>query len=80
MIVKVILYSILRDKLPAEDRGRTRMELPDGASVATVMGRLLISPPVVFTVNDVLERDTGITLYDGDEVCFFRQSTGGSGL
>lgn len=77
MVIKIILYSILRDKLPPEAHGRTQLEFPENSTVADVMAALEIPGTFVFSVNDQLERNNQLVLHDGDEIRFLRQSTGG---
>jgi sulfur carrier protein ThiS len=77
MLVKIILHSILRDKLPPEAHGRTQMEFPENTTIADVMAALEIPNTIVFSVNDQLERNIHRVLHEGDEIRFLRQSTGG---
>ncbi len=77
MIIKIILHSILRDKLPPETHGRTQLEFPENSTIADVMAALEIPVTIVFSVNDQLERNIQRMLRDGDEIRFLRQSTGG---
>jgi sulfur carrier protein ThiS len=77
MVIKIILHSILRDKLPPEAHGRTQLDFPDHSTIADVMAALDISSTVVFSVNDQLERNIHRVLQEGDELRFLRQSTGG---
>jgi len=77
MVIKILLYSVLREKLPPEKHGRTQLELPVEATVADVIAALEIPSNVVFSVNDKLECNIQRVLNDGDEIRFFRQSTGG---
>lgn len=77
MRVKVVLYSYLREKLPAGANGRTELELPEGSPVAAVFERLDLPGQVAWAVNGVAQRDTSLTLRDGDEVRVFRQGAGG---
>ncbi|NMB68399.1 MAG: hypothetical protein GYA20_06525 [Chloroflexi bacterium] len=77
MRIQVILYSYLRERLPAEANGRVEMELPDGSPVAAVFERLDLPRQVAWAVNGTAQRDFGLVLRDGDEVRVFRQGAGG---
>lgn len=77
MRVKVVLYSYLREKLPTGANGRAELELPEGSPVAAVFERLELPVQVAWAVNGVAQRDTSLTLHDGDEVRVFRQGAGG---
>jgi sulfur carrier protein ThiS len=71
------LFSILRDKLPPETKGRTTMQLKDGATLKNLLSELEITRKVVISVNDVQETDNSRELYDGDKVMIFSSVGGG---
>jgi len=71
------LYSILRDKLPAEAKGRTILKLDEGATLTDLLKQLGIKRRVVISVNDVQESDRSVQLTDGDEVKIFSSVSGG---
>jgi hypothetical protein len=75
--VTVILHSVLREKLPAETRGRTVLELGDEARVKDVILSLDLPAHVAFALNEQLERDLERPLHDGDSLRFFRTGAGG---
>jgi sulfur carrier protein ThiS len=77
MLVKVILHSTLRDKLPAQAHGRTDLDLPEGSTVTDVVKRLELPQNLAFAVNGMIERDFLHRLQDGDELRFFRPGAGG---
>lgn len=77
MLVRVILYSYLREKLPAETNGRAELELPEGSPAAAVFDRLELPRQVAWAVNGVAQRNFNLVLHDGDEVRIFRQGAGG---
>ena len=77
MKVSVVLYSYLRDKLPAEAKGQAVLELQEGASIADLIARLDLPERVVFALNNQIEREPGRELRDGDVVRFFRAGAGG---
>jgi hypothetical protein len=77
--VKVVLYSLLRDRLPPEARGRAELELPDNSPAAAVFERLHLPAGVAWALNGSIERDASIALKDGDELQFFRVGAGGKG-
>jgi hypothetical protein len=77
MRVKVILHSVLREKLPAETKGRAVIEMPDGATVGELFDRLSLPLHVSWALNGSLQRDRFIILKPEDEVRVFRQGAGG---
>ena len=77
MEIKLQLYSILREALPRESKGRAVLEFEDGASLVDVLKELGIKRRVVISVNSVLERDHTRQLRDGDEVKIFSSVSGG---
>jgi len=76
--VQVQLYSILREKLPAEAQGRTVLRFEDGATVEDVLRRLDIGRRVVISVNGQHEADNSRPLGDQDEVKIFSSVSGGA--
>lgn len=77
MQVTVILHSILREKLPAEARGRAVFELAEGSRVRDILERLELAPTVVWAVNEQMDRDSDRLLVDGDTLRFLRPGAGG---
>ncbi len=78
MIVRVVLYGMLREKLAKESRGRLTVELPEGSRLADLRAHLGINGPVGSSINGQIERNPERVLQDGDEVHIF-QSIGGGG-
>ncbi len=54
------LYSILREKLPPASKGRTVLELSEGAVLADLLDELDIKRKVVISVNDIQENDKSL--------------------
>ncbi|MFZ5808256.1 MAG: MoaD/ThiS family protein [Chloroflexota bacterium] len=77
MNVRVTLFSILREKVPPENRGKINLELPAGATIADILRMLDIEMHVVCAVNGQVEADHSRILQDGDEVRIFRPAGGG---
>ena len=77
MQIKVVLFSIFRDKLPAESHGRTTLDLPEGSTIVDALERLEIKIHAIVTVNGQIERDFNAILADGDEIQVFRPIGGG---
>jgi molybdopterin converting factor small subunit len=75
--VQVRLYSILREKLPAEARGRATLQLEEGTTVAAIIEQFEIERRVVVGVNGAYERDHLRPVQDGDEVMIFSAVSGG---
>ena len=77
MEVHIQLYSILRDKLPSEARGRVVLELDEGARLGDILDALDIKRRVVMSVNGDHEPDSSRFLKDQDEVKIFSSVSGG---
>jgi sulfur carrier protein ThiS len=75
--IKVVLFSVFREKLPRENRGRTTIELPAKSSLKDLLAALEINITATCSVNGKLEYDQTIQLKDGDEVQIFRPVGGG---
>jgi thiamine biosynthesis protein ThiS len=71
------LYSILREKLPSEAKGRAVLQLDDGTTVADLLKDLNIARRVVIGVNGVHITDESHPLKDGDAVKIFSSISGG---
>ncbi len=71
------LFSILRDKLPPELKGRTVIQLIEGSTLKDLLIELNIDRRVAISVNDAQERDRSRTLEDGDKVKIFTSVGGG---
>ncbi len=77
MEIHLQLYSILREKLPIDAKGRAVLQLDKGATLADLLNELGIKLKVVISVNDVHEPDIYRHLRDGDEVKIFSSISGG---
>ncbi len=77
MEVHVQLYSILREKLPSEARGRATLQLEEGTTVADIIEQFEIKRRVVVGVNGAHERDHLRPVQEGDEVKIFSAVSGG---
>ncbi len=75
--IHIRLFGILRDKLPAEAKGRTTLSLPNGSTVRDVLAHFDVQHVVSFAVNEEVDLDETHTLNDGDRVEVFRISAGG---
>lgn len=75
--VHLQLFSILREKLPREAKGRTVLQLKEGATLADLLEALDIGRRVVISVNGAHESDKARRLQDGDEVKIFSSVSGG---
>ncbi len=72
------LYSILREKLPPDARGRADLALHDGATLTELLERLDIRRNnIVISVNDTHEPDRSRVLADGDHIRVFSAVGGG---
>ncbi len=71
------LYSILREKLPSEAKGRTILHLDEGATLANLLDQLELKRKVVISVNGTQETNKLHQLQDGDTVKIFSSISGG---
>ena len=79
MQIKVVLFSVFREKLPRENRGRTTVELAEGGTLNDLLAKLDITIQATCSVNGQIEYDQSRQLKDGDEVQIFRPVGGGNG-
>jgi len=77
MQIKVALFSVFREKLPRESRGRTVLELPEGSTLNDLLEKLDIHITAVCSINGRLEYDLTTPLKEKDEVYIFRPVGGG---
>jgi thiamine biosynthesis protein ThiS len=75
--IHVQLYSILREKLPPEARGRATLQLDEGTTLADILETLDIRRRVVIGLNGEYERDHTRRVQDGDELKIFSVVSGG---
>jgi len=75
--VQIALYSLFREKLPPENRGRATIELPEGSTLADLLAKLEINIAAICSLNGQIEHDFTKQLSDGDEVHIFRPVGGG---
>ena len=76
MNVSVTLHGLLRDYLPKKAKGKTTLDLAEGATLNDILQALQINRTVNGTLNGV-EVDLSHVLKDGDEVQLFRPIAGG---
>lgn len=77
MQVEVRLYSILRERLPPEAKGRAMVDLEQGATIANLLEAMEIDRNVVVSLNGRHERDHDQQLKPGDLVRLFSSVSGG---
>jgi thiamine biosynthesis protein ThiS len=75
--VNLQLYSVLREKLPPEAKGRAVLRLDEGTTLADLLAELDIKRRVVISVNEEHEADNLRQLQDGDKVKIFSSVSGG---
>lgn len=73
-----MLFSTFRDKLPAENRGRTTLQLENGSTISDALQKLEINIHAIVSLNGNIERDFSTILHDGDEIKVFRSIGGGN--
>jgi sulfur carrier protein ThiS len=71
------LYSVLREKLPAESNGQAVLQMKENASLSDLLDELDITRKIVVSVNDAQESDMSRRLRDGDKVKIFSSVSGG---
>jgi len=77
MNVTIRLHGLLRDKLPPENKGKTTLALPKGATAKDVLTHFNIDRIISIAVNDEVELEETHPLHDGDHVEIFRSGAGG---
>lgn len=75
--INLQLFSILREKLPPESKGRSVMHVDEGTTLQDLLDELGIKRRVVISVNGVQNSDKSHPLNDGDEVKIFSSISGG---
>ena len=75
--IHVQLYSILREKLPPESKGKAVLQLNKDAALVDLLDKLDITRKVVISVNGTHEPDKARRLQDGDQVKIFSSISGG---
>ena len=75
--IHVRLHGILRDKLPAEAKGRIDLILPDHSTVRDVLEHFDTQHFVSFAVNEEIDLDDSHILTNGDLLEIFRVTAGG---
>jgi sulfur carrier protein ThiS len=76
MEVNVTLHGILRDYLPRQAKGKTTLNLPEGATIADAIRQLKIKQTVTAAVGGI-QAKTSDGLQDGDDLQLFRMVGGG---
>ena len=77
MQIHIRLHGIFREKLPREAKGRTTLDLPEGARVQDVLAHFEIRRRVGVAVNQEVEVEPDFPLQPGDRVEVFRVAAGG---
>ena len=77
MEVNLQLYSILREKLPPEAKGRAVLKMDNDATLADLLKDLDITHRVVISVNDAHQAEMS-RQQDGDKIKIFSSISGGS--
>jgi thiamine biosynthesis protein ThiS len=75
--IHIQLFSILREKLPPEQKGKTTIQLVEGATLADLLQELDINKRVAISVNGIQESDHTRQLADKDLVKVFTSVGGG---
>jgi sulfur carrier protein ThiS len=75
--VHLQLYSILREKLPPEAKGKVSLQLEEGATIDSILQEFDIERRVVVSVNGKYEPDKSRQLRDGDKIKIFSSISGG---
>ena len=77
MTVHIRLHGILRDRLPAEAKGRTTLNLPEDARITDALNHLALVGHLQVACNDVVTDDFALPLHDGDTIEVFLPVAGG---
>ena len=76
MEINLTLHGILRDYLPRQNKGKSRLTLPEGTTVAEVIAQLKIKQTVSAAVNGA-QVDPEHVLNHEDDLQMFRMIGGG---
>jgi hypothetical protein len=76
MHIRVVLHSVLRQRLPSESEGKTELDLPEGSILSDVAMRLQMTD-MVYAIGGCVERNWSRPLCDNDEVDVFVRAAGG---
>ena len=77
LLIHLQLYSILREKLPSEAKGRVDLEMEAGTTLSDLLDGFGITRRVVISMNGEHEPDRSRKLQDGDEIKLFSSISGG---
>lgn len=77
MEIHLQLFSILRDLLPPEKKGKTTLQLNEGSTLNDLLKELDINRRVAISVNGIQESDHNRQLLNGDKVKIFTSVGGG---
>ena len=77
MKVSIKLYGHLRDYLPAEKKGKTELDLPEGSTIQDALTAVGIDRTYIVAVNAVHEEDFSKPVQDGDALTLFAPTAGG---
>jgi molybdopterin converting factor small subunit len=77
MQIHIRLYGPLRDRLPAKTKGRTTLDLVEGATVQDIFQKLNLPQTLLVAINNEHQSTTETRLHDGDRVAFFSPVSGG---
>ncbi len=75
--IKIQLYSILRDSLPPEAKGKCDLEIAQGSNLNDLLNDLEIKIKVIMSVNGNQNSDRSYKLQNGDEIKIFSSLGGG---
>lgn len=76
MEIKLTLHGILRDYLPRQAKGKTTLNLPEGANINDIVQQLNLKHTVSAAVGGV-QVENNYVLRDGDDLQLFRPIGGG---
>lgn len=77
LVIHLQLYSILREKLPAEAKGRADLLMEPESTLTDLLEEFGIARRVVISVNGEHETDRTRELRDEDEIKIFSSISGG---
>lgn len=79
MHIHIRLHGALRDKLPAENKGRVTLSRPEGTAVSTILSQLSLGGHIQVALNREIIDDLDTILQDSDRIEVFRPAAGGEG-
>lgn len=77
MFVAVKLYGTLRDLLPPETKGKSDIDIAEGATIEELLAMLGVEHEVSVAINGDYQTNESAVLKEGDVITVFEMTAGG---